>query len=311
MASLMNDGRDGRAAGRGGQGANCLIDDLAAVAKGNELCNRYGLDTISVGAAIAFGMEAFERGLIKESDTDGIKLTWGNDQAMVAMVEAIGQAKGFGRILGLGVRRAANEIGREATEFAVHVQGLEFPAHDPRARFSTVLSYTTSNRGACHLNIFGNDFESATIPPKGLGYDEVQDPYAVEGKAAYAIKMQNLMAFFDAFTVCKFIVFGGVGVTHLAEMSNAVTGWNLDVDSLLKIGARCYTVKRIYNNRLGITRKDDALPPRIANLSRDDGGAKDRIPPQGELLNDFYKIRSWDEFGRPTPEVLRELEIEI
>ena len=93
MASLMNDGRDGRAAGRGGLGANCLIDDLAAVARGNELCNRYGLDTISVGAAIAFGMEAFERGLLKESDTDGIKLTWGNDQAMVAMVEAIGRPK--------------------------------------------------------------------------------------------------------------------------------------------------------------------------------------------------------------------------
>jgi aldehyde:ferredoxin oxidoreductase len=290
-------------------GSNCLIDNLEAIAKANELCNRYGLDTISTGGVIAFSMEAYEQGLITKKDTDGIEMTWGNADAMIAMVKAIGEGKGFGKILGQGVRRAAAAIGGNAEEFAVHVKGLELPAHDPRSRFSTVLSYTTSNRGACHMNVFGYDFESATVPPAGLGYDRVQDPYQVDGKAQYAIAMQDLMAVFDSLSACKFILFGKVGVPTLAHWLTCITGWAFDIESLLKAGARAFTVKRLYNNRLGISRKDDILPLRISNFPRDDGGAKDVIPPQARLLNDYYHLRKWTEFGRPTQEALRELEI--
>jgi aldehyde:ferredoxin oxidoreductase len=292
-------------------GSNCLIDNLEAIAKANELCNRYGLDTISTGGAIAFCMEAYDRGLITKKDTDGIEMTWGNANGLIEMIKAIGEGRGFGKILGQGVRRAAATIGGDAEEFAVHVKGLELPAHDPRARFSTVLSYTTSNRGACHLNIFGFDFESATIPPAGLGYDKVQDPYEVEGKAKYSIAMQNLMAVFDSLSACKFILFGGVGVPILAHWLNCITGWDFDVDSLLKAGVRIFTVKRLYNNRLGITRKDDILPLRISNFPRDGGGAKDVIPPQAKLLHDYYQLRKWTEFGKPTEEALRELDIAL
>ena len=291
-------------------GSNCLVDDLEAIAKANELCNRYGLDTIAAGAVIAFGMEAYDRGLITKVDTDGIELTWGNADAMIEMLKAIGEARGFGQILGQGVRKAAFIIGGNAQEFACHVKGMELPAHDPRARFSNVLGYTTSNRGACHLNVFGMDFESGLVPPQGLGYDKGQDPYEVEGKARFSIAMQDLMSVFDSLTVCKFILFGGVGVPALAHWVNCVTGWDFDVDSLLKAGARAFTVKRLYNNRLGISRKDDQLPPRIANFPRDDGGSKDRIPPQGQLLNDYYALRNWTEFGEPSADSLKELGIE-
>jgi len=292
-------------------GANCLIDDLKAIAKANELCNRYGLDTISTGGVIAFCMEAFERGIISSKDTDGIEMVWGNADAMIEMVKAIGENRGFGKILGQGVRKAAAIIGGGAEEFSVHVKGMELPAHDPRARFSTVLSYTTSNRGACHMNVFGYDFESATVPPEGLGYDRIQDPYAVEGKARYAMAMQNLMALFDSLSACKFIMFGGVGVPTLVDWINRITGWDFDGDSLLAVGARAFTVKRLYNNRLGISRKDDILPLRISNLPRDDGGAKGVIPPQARLLSDYYGLRKWTEFGVPTREALAELGIEF
>ena len=291
-------------------GSNCLIDNLEAIAKANELCNRYGLDTIAAGAVIAFGMEAYDRGLITKADTDGIELTWGNADAMIEMLKAIGEARGFGQVLGQGVRKAASIIGGNAEEFACHVKGMELPAHDPRARFSNVLGYATSNRGACHLNVFGMDFESGLVPPQGLGYDKDQDPYEVEGKAKFSVAMQDLMSVFDSLTVCKFILFGGVGVPALAHWVNCVTGWDFDVDSLLKVGARAFTVKRLYNNRLGISRKDDQLPPRITNFPRDDGGSKDRIPPQGQLLNDYYRLRKWTEFGEPSVESLKQLGIE-
>jgi aldehyde:ferredoxin oxidoreductase len=292
-------------------GANCLIDNLEAIAKANELCNRYGLDTIGAGAVIAFGMEAFERGLITKSDTDGVELIWGNADAMLEMIKAIGEGRGFGKILGQGVRKAATIIGGKAVEFACHVKGMEIPAHDPRARFSSVLGYTTCNRGACHLSVFGMDFESGIKPPDGIGYDQSQDPYRVEGKAKFSVAMQDLMTVFDALTVCKFIVFGGVGVPSLVHWLNCITGWDFDAASLLKVGTRAFNVKRLYNNRLGITRKDDALPLRLTNFARDAGASKDKIPPQGQLLNDYYRLRKWNEFGEPSPELLHELEIEI
>lgn len=292
-------------------GANCLIDNLAAIAKANELCNRYGLDTIAAGAVIAFGMEAYDRGLVTKSDTGGIELKWGNADAMLAMIIAIGENRGFGKILGQGVRRAAKIIGGNSIEFACHVKGMELPAHDPRARFSNALGYTTCNRGACHLSVFGMDFESGLNPPAGIDFDHPQDPYEVDNKARFSIVMQDLMSIFDALTVCKFIVFGGVGVPSLVHWLNCITGWDFDQKTLLKTGARIFNVKRIYNNRLGISRKDDVLPPRLTNYPRNSGGSKDRIPPQGRLLNDYYRLRKWTEFGQPSPELLQELDIKI
>jgi aldehyde:ferredoxin oxidoreductase len=292
-------------------GANCLIDNLEAIAKANELCNRYGLDTIAAGAVIAFGMEAYDRNLITKSDTDGVELIWGNANAMLEMVKAIGENRGFGKILGQGVRKAAKLIGGNAVEFACHVKGMEVPAHDPRARFSNAIGYTTCNRGACHLSVFGMDFESGIKPPDGIGFDQSQDPYEIDNKAKFSVVMQDLMSVFDALTVCKFTVFGGVGVPSLVHWLNCITGWDFDGASLLKAGTRIFTVKRLYNNRLGISRKDDVLPPRLTQFARDAGGSKDRLPPQGQLLNDYYQLRKWTEFGEPKPEALRELGIDF
>jgi aldehyde:ferredoxin oxidoreductase len=285
-------------------GSNCLIDDLPAIAEANELCNRYGLDTISTGGVISFAMEAYERGLVNKKDTGGIELKWGNASALIEMVHQIGRRRGFGELLGQGVKRAAEEIGGNAKEFAIHVKGLEFPAHDPRARFSVALGYATSNRGACHLQAFTNDFEGGSSLPD-LGYPEPLDPFTTKGKGEFVAKMQNLMSMFDSLKCCKFVLFGGVTVEPLVKYLNFVTGWNVNVSEFLRTGERIFNLKRLYNIRCGISRKDDTLPSRILTHRR--GGGTNHLPALNIMLHDYYKYREWDEFGIPTKEKLKEL----
>lgn len=286
-------------------GSNCLVDDLEAIAKANELCNRYGIDTISAGSAVAFAMEAFERGIIGPSDTDGLDLRWGSGDALVTLVKMIGERRGIGHLLGEGTRRAAEVLGKNAIEFAVHVKGLAFPAHDPRAKFSNALAYATSNRGACHLQAFSYEFENGIAMPE-IGIPETLDRFGVEGKGKLVFVTQNLMSMFDSLKCCKFVIFGGLTVRPLVDCLNYVTGWDFDIDEFMKAGERIFNLKRLYNVRCGISRKDDTLPERILTLMRE-GGAEGKLPPLGVMLNEYYKCRGWDEFGIPTREKVKEL----
>ncbi|GFN22682.1 aldehyde ferredoxin oxidoreductase family protein [Thermanaeromonas sp. C210] len=290
-------------------GGMCLIDDLEAIAYANELCNRYGMDTISAGNTIAFAMEAFEKGLIGEGDTGGVKLTWGNADAMVEMVRQIGERTGLGKLLGEGAKRAAEALGGLAVEFAHHVKGLEFPAHDPRAFNGVALAYATSNRGACHLQAFTHPFERVVKMPE-LGYEEPHDRLAVEGKGEFVARLQNLMSMVDSLKICKFVFNGGVQVSHLTSWLNSITGWNISPQEFLETGERLFTLKRMFNVRYcGISRKDDTLPPRPLTCKRRGEGVTVNLPPLGRMLSDYYECRGWDEIGIPTREVLERLDI--
>ncbi|HZK66653.1 MAG TPA: aldehyde ferredoxin oxidoreductase family protein, partial [Chloroflexota bacterium] len=181
-------------------GSNTLVDDVKAICKANELCNRYGLDTISTGAAIAFAMEAREKGLISDEQVDGVDLAWGSGAGLVEMVKRIGERKGIGRLLGEGVRIAAKELGPTAADFAIEVKGLEPPAHNPRAFFGNALAFATSARGACHLSSFTHGFERALAMPE-FGYpDGPADRFASDTKPALVFNGQNLMGMFDSMT---------------------------------------------------------------------------------------------------------------
>lgn len=287
-------------------GSAALVDNLEAVAKANELCNRYGIDTISTGSAVAFAMEAYERGIITGQDTGGLKLEWGSGEAMLRLVEMIGRQEGIGALLGQGTRRAAAELGGLAAEFAIHVKGLDLPAHDPRAYSSLAVGYATSNRGACHLQGFSYAFERGLKSPD-LGYPEPLDRFAVEGKGVLAAKTQDLMCLFDSLKLCKFILNGGIDVHDMAEWLNAVTGWDATVGELLRTGERLYNLKRLYNVRCGISRKDDVLPLRILTHPRREGGAGEHLPAFGPMLNEYYRYRGWSEEGIPLPGKLAEL----
>ncbi len=286
-------------------GSSCLVDDLEAVCRANDLCNRYGLDTISTGAAVAFAMEAFERGLLTRAGLDGLELRWGDGAAMLEMVRRIGTREGFGAVLGLGVMEAARRLGSEAQEFALHVKGLELPAHDPRAFFSSALSYATSNRGACHLAGFTHGLEDSLTVPE-LGYPDPLDPFAVEGKGEMVAVMQNLMGLFDSLKVCKFVL-GPLTIQDMIHGLFAVTGRKSTLSDLMLTGERIFNLKRMYNMRCGISRKDDTLPGRLLTRPRTGGRAAGRLPHLGRMLHDYYLFRGWDEFGRPRPETLQRL----
>ena len=282
-------------------GSLCLIDDIEAVAKLNELCNRYGMDTISTGSAIAFIMEAKETGLIEEGPD------WGDAQATIALVERIGrQEDDLAQLLGQGVRAAASQLGGQAEEFAIHVKGMELPMHDPRAFYSLAPGYATSNRGACHLQALSHIFARSVTMPE-MGIHEVFERHAVEGKGALTAHAQDLMCLFDSLKQCKFVLFGGVKLSHMTEWLQAITGWDIDNEEMLTIGERIYNLKRMVNVRLGVSRKDDTLPPRILLHRFQEGGAAGRLPPLGEMLADYYQARGWTPEGIPSPEKLAEL----
>jgi aldehyde:ferredoxin oxidoreductase len=283
-----------------GLGSMCLVDDLEAIAMANELCNRYGIDTISTGSAIAFAMEAYERGLISKEDTGGIELIWGNAKAMIDMVHKIGRREGLGELLGEGVKRVAEEIGGIAPEFAIHVKGQELPYHDPRALSSLAVAYATYPRGACHR---GNShyLERFAIPE--LGYDEPLDRFATSGKGIMAAKAQDYFGLFNSLKLCHFIS-SSVAPTDILEWLNLVTGWDMDLEEFLRTGERASNLKRMYNLRCGLSRKDDVLPPRITTEKFDEGGSKNYLPHLGDMLDEYYKHRGWSKDGVPLPATL-------
>ncbi len=287
-------------------GSNLLVDDLAAITKANDLCNRYGLDAISTGAMIGFAMEAYERNIINESDTGKVDLVWGNGMAVVEMIHKITHREDIGDTLAEGILRAAEKIGGNSIEFAVHVKGLDFPAHDPRAKVSDAIGYATSNRGACHLQAYTHDFENWFAMPD-YGYPETTDRFdASINKVKMVIDFQHLMSMLDSIHVCKFTIFGGMTVEPTIKVLNYITGWNMDQKSFRETGERIFNLKRLYNTKLGISRKDDTLPPRILNHPRG-GTCGDFIPPLNAMLRDYYKTRGWDEFGIPEKSTVERL----
>jgi aldehyde:ferredoxin oxidoreductase len=288
-------------------GGLCLVDDLVAIAKANQLCNRYGLDTISAGGIIAFAMEAYEKGIITRSDTDGVELVWGNGKAVVEMVHKMGKGEGIGRLMTEGSKRMAEALGKNAIEFAIHVKGLEPSAHDPRRFFSQALSYATAARGACHNASWSHPYELALSMPE-IGIPEPQDAYQIEGKAEFTAKLQDLMCVMDALIICRFSQVGkAVNVTNHVDWLNLITGWNMEIPEYMKVGERLFNLKRMYNCRLGASRKDDLLPYRFLTLNRTGEDLTNQLPPIGKLLGDYYAYRGWSEDGIPTPQKLEEL----
>lgn len=289
-------------------GSLCDNGDLPSVAKANELCNTLGLDTISTGAVIAFACECFEKGLLNPADADGLELGFGRPEAIVEMVRRIALGEGeLARTLGEGVRRAAERIGGAAPEYALEVKGLEFPMHDPRFSWGQALSYATSNRGACHLASLAHPFEIAVALPE-LGYDRPYPGRERDGKAQWTIHLQNLMTLLDSLTVCKFSMLNNaLRVSHFADWYNRITGRDLDLEAFLALGERGFTLKRMINNRRGIGRKDDLLPPRMRTLRKQGEDLDFDVPPGDQLLADYYELRGWSEEGRPSQTTVERL----
>lgn len=291
-----------------GFGANCLCDDLNAIAHMNDLCNRYGLDTISTSSVLAFAMEAYERGLISPKETGGLELTWGNAEAMIQAIHAIARREGIGDLLADGVRAAAARLGPEAEAFAVHVKGMEVPYHDPRAFVSMAANYATSARGACHLEALSY-WLGYGIRFAGWYEPDDWDDHDSHGKGQVAVDFQNYMAVYNPLGLCKFLGRAKVGPGHIADLVNAALGWNWTLNDVLTTGERLFNLKRLINLRLGITRADDTLPRRLLTEPRPTGGAAGVLPDLDLLLEEYYRVRGWTPDGIPTEERLIALDL--
>lgn len=283
----------------GSLGAMLMIDDLDSIVRANELANRLGLDTISLGNTIAFAIEAFERGLIDEGQTGGLTLKWGDAKGVLTLIEKVGKREGIGALLADGSRAAARTLGRGAEALTVEVKGLELPMHDPRAFWSSALNYACGSRGACHLDAIAFAVESGVRIPE-FGYNSKLSPYSVEGKPLLVRRMHDLMGVYNATGMCKFYLRAVGGPAWLAEAINMTTGWGLSQEELMEIGDRIFTLKRCFNVKAGVTRADDTLPERIATLDRNERHRA--VPREGfeQMRDEYYQLRGWDEQGRPT-----------
>jgi aldehyde:ferredoxin oxidoreductase len=301
-------------------GSLCGVDDLNALARINQLLAQYVLDSISTGAVIAFAMECYEHGIITAKDTGGIELVWGNADAVERTVHLIGRREGIGDLLAEGVRRAAERLGRGADRFALHVKGQELPMHDPRGKKGLSLAYALSPTGADHMEA-PHDPLYAGFHPQGhplgpLGLIEPLDPLELGPRKVRAFfETQKVWSFYNAVGMCDFVgtPLNAMGLEALVAYVNAVTGWNVSLYEVLKVGERANTLMRLFNCREGFGPKDDVLPQRL-HEGIGNGALKGQSIDPDEFIaarRTYYQMAGWDaETGVPTAVKLAELGME-
>ena len=273
-------------------GSDCGIDDVYAVNLLNDLCNRYGLDTISTGATIAFAMECYERGILSRKDTDGLDLKFGNADAAIELVHKIAKREGFGNILAEGSRRAAALIGGGAEYYAMHVKGLEIPAHDPRAFQGGGPHYACSPVGADHMegiSLFV-EFSGQRFPELGIDGD-YGDRTSTEKKAFVAKVIEDWWAFLTAAGWCLLVNPRYGAENRFIRAFNAVTGENITVGEALKAGERIYNLKRAFNLKHGISRMEDTLPERL--LKEPNRKSNNAVVYLDKTMPEYLKLRGW------------------
>ena len=283
-------------------GAMTMTFNLPALIKANELCNRYGIDTVSCGSTIAFAMDCYENGIINRADTDGLELAWGNEGVLLSLIKKIADREGIGNILAEGSKKAAEKIGKGAEEFVVTVKGLEAEMHDPRGWHGMGLAYAASNRGACHSQSMSVHIEQGvTIYPE-LGLDKDFKGQTSEGKAEMTIKSQNMAMVVNSAVICLFVM-SCISMDDVADMLRTTTSFDYNKNAVLEAGERIWLLKRGINNLMGVTSADDILPKAIMTPLKD-GAAAGSVPDMKLMLREFYQLMGIDEKGRPTKERL-------
>ena len=281
-----------------------LNKDVDAAVHASYLCNEYGIDSISTGGAIAFAMECFENGILDEKELKGLDLSWGNTASVVKLVEDIALRKGIGRLLGEGVRRASETIGQGSDRYAIHVKGMEGPAHDPRCGKTLAITYGLGNRGMCHMHpIPGMGYDMGkndmSLVPYGVPDPQTIDAMAEEGKGFIAKKLQDWGIVPDILGICKFyILFAKLTPEDIAKITSAVTGQEMSGESLLELGAHVYDLQRRFNAREGITKKDDRIPERCRSLPEFGSFTAAHecvIKNLDRMLEECYRARGWNE----------------
>jgi len=300
-------------------GDRCGISDMEALLKLNELMNQYGLDCAAYGGLLAWAMDCYEKGIIDKTDTDGLELNFGNAEAGIELLHKTVKREGFGNILAEGERRAAEILGRGSEKLMHHIKGGIIIAEEPRALPGFGLAYLTSTRGSDHLRArysletIGNGPEVAM---RLFGSEDAANPRIPQGKGIGVKWFEHVMTVVDALGLCKFNYpsffydIPSIGEI-MAEAYYLVTGVKLTGEELFKIGERIYNVEKAFNVRLGLDRKDDNFsnPEKFLKEPLKDGSFKGQVFPLDIMLDEYYKVRGWDNNGLPTRETLEMLDL--
>ncbi len=276
-------------------GSNCGISSWETLLKASKICDTFGFDTINAGACISMVMEAFESNRLTLEDTDGIKLSFGNDEALLQTLEKIGRRDGLGDILAKGPAEASKILNIE--DLAMHSKGQSFPVYDPRGAKGMALTYATSPKGAHHMlaTTFGAELSAG-------------NRFEIEGKGNLERDHQFSMAIVDSIALCS-TMRAGIPLENLLKAYSIVTGIEHDIESFLKAAERIVNLERIYNTNLGLDRSHDTLPKRFLEESLVSGESKGQKVELDALLDDYYNVMGWNSKGIPTEEKLKELDL--
>ncbi len=305
-------------------GSYCDINNLAAVALANQICNEYGVDTIAAGASIAFAMECYEKGIITKEQTGGIELKFGDADAMLAALEAIVKCEGpLGEVLSQGSERAAKSWGNGADEYLITVKGAEAPAHMPQAKRSLSVIYAVNPFGADHQSSEHDPYYEEGIADfnldrlKQINLGSPQPAYSLtEEKVRFAYETEVFYSMLDSAELCQF-VYGPTWTLYdgkdTVEMMKAVTGWDLTLEELMEVGRRRLSLFRTFNAREGFGRKDDKLPKKFFKALKGTGPTAGFALTHEEVdsaIDHYYKLAGLNADGAPTPETLRQHDVE-
>jgi aldehyde:ferredoxin oxidoreductase len=305
-------------------GSYCGINDLAAIAHANQICNENGVDTIACGATIAFAMECFEKGIINKEQTGGLELRYGDPDAMLQALHAIVNREGpLGEILSQGSERAARVWGNGADECLITVKGAEAPAHMPQAKRSLGLIYAVNPFGADHQSSEHDPYYEEGVADlnldrlKLIGLGEPQPGLSLTPeKVRFAYLTEVFYSMLDSVELCQF-VFGPAwtlyGPAETVEMIRAVTGWDITVDELMEVGKRRLNLFRTFNAREGLDRNADKLPKKFFKQLQGEGPTAGIALTHEEVesaIDEYYKLAGWTANGIPTRETLQKHDIE-
>jgi aldehyde:ferredoxin oxidoreductase len=289
-------------------------DDLALAIKCVDLSNRYGVDAIALSEVISWAMECHQRGLLSQEEADGLDLTWGNAEAILALIHKVAHREGFGDLLADGVKRAAERLGRGSEEIAMHGKGLELFQADVRTIKAYGLGNAVASRGADHLRS-EPWFEFSEDPEEGIrryGVPETAFRLEHKGKGLVVKHFEEMAAISDATGVCK-NTYNNMEVLDwegTAELLRAATGWDLTGEEVRRIGERIVNLERLFIAREGIARQDDALPRRFLEepMPEGSGPSTGSVLELEQMLDEYYWVRGWDvKTGLPTQEKLEDL----
>jgi aldehyde:ferredoxin oxidoreductase len=285
-----------------------LNDSLESIKRVGNLCDRFGLDTISTGSAVAFALECAERGQIAPQDADGLALTWGNAEAIIALVDKIGRREGIGELLADGVKRAAEHLGTDTGTLAMHSGGQELPMHDPRYEPLMGLAYivdpTPGRHNAANGGVFNLESLKEVFATENLS---IGGRYEYEGKGDLFALLNRYLQVVNSTGLCLFSLL--MGKPPILEWINACTGWDLSLEELLQVGHRTQVLRQAFNLREGIPPDRFSLPPRaMGSPPLPEGPTKGVTLDMDVMIKDYRRAMGYDEYtGLPTGALLDSL----